>query len=1094
MKELYRKVRKGSVEKKTLAAAIHGAFPNNLLSDTFFRQTAEEKESKERHLELLKAGKNIPTVTHSRKRKSQDVVEEFVDFTYNACNTQFHSFGHKIIKLDQHESVTLARVTRLKEISIICSDYISNVKDRPKSEKLGRRSCENILKTITGSGSKVVSCVDYVFTNLVTDPIDRLQSVIDYVFCKTSNEYVEHSSNLLQVRHFLKYEFPHHLRKDDGDGFHSISHALTKRNKVTKYIRHDIASECICRLHSSCSVCKDTSEDSGIVIDCNGCKFPFWFCDKLVHIIEKKIELLNTTPNQESQDTAQEGPNNTIAISLNYNHDLNLSKLKEAAILIDDIKKKFFYHMQHKIRVHCQRDEYNRVEEEMKEEATRTKGYSLRILIIIDFKQKFEPISARESQVEGFGKRGIGWHGASAIYYEWDQTLQTAVRKIFYADQILDKNSTQDTVCVVSLVESFIQAIKENFGNDFIKRVIICSDKAGCYSSNLLLIFIPLLNIMHIGDIFIERLIHTETQDGKGICDSHFAIAMKHIKYFIHNFIQNRKVNIKSPRGLAKALAWNGGIHNSIVQLVETDRKFLEIMANVLSVLAKKLETYFNKILDVSFEPPPAEVTSSISKKILLIDPSKAKESDVLEALKGYVTKVVCRAHSGYGEKIEFTIDYYNQSVKLGDAGLSERRRYLCLPCDEDNTVKKTTNILELDHTDEVTTIEEICSAQNINHTSKYLNGNGNNDYNSDDDEDFVFTDSDESNCDSENESSDGSVLELQHENDDDLQCQSLNMGEGLLEHSESNGKPFPVTNVKLLKKTMLIKSVPTSRTRKRKSNRESNEEGIKQPRREDILARAVRYAQVAQTRNTGYTQKVTIHDDDLLNKSFYFKADSYKLPEKFIPYGGFARRKNDNGDDLFGARYIDRFKEYITQKIELGNKVKGDKVNPAQILEDIMSDPQNKDKFLFPYEYEISSFVSSYLQNAKNTGSGETKKKRGRPKKAITMNDQTNRSVSNQTAALDVVLSESTENSIRDWIHYNGKYEHTPVKILGELMNDEEIKGDLSICKSRFFEKLNKQNTAKNNDHKLWEKKMRSKISSLKTSLKLKADKYGIL
>ena len=38
---------------------------------------------------------------------------------------------------------------------------------------------------------------------------------------------------------------------------------------------------------------------------------------------------------------------------------------------------------------------------------------------------KFESISVRESSVEHFGKRGMGWHGFAIMYHLWENNQKT---------------------------------------------------------------------------------------------------------------------------------------------------------------------------------------------------------------------------------------------------------------------------------------------------------------------------------------------------------------------------------------------------------------------------------------------------------------------------------------------------------------------------------------------------------------------------------------------------------------------------------------------------------------------------------------------
>ena len=58
-----------------------------------------------------------------------------------------------------------------------------------------------------------------------------------------------------------------------------------------------------------------------------------------------------------------------------------------------------------------------KLHDELKNECITTNGAKTRAVLIVGFKMKFEAKSARESTVEHFGKRGIGWHGCALIYY-----------------------------------------------------------------------------------------------------------------------------------------------------------------------------------------------------------------------------------------------------------------------------------------------------------------------------------------------------------------------------------------------------------------------------------------------------------------------------------------------------------------------------------------------------------------------------------------------------------------------------------------------------------------------------------------------------
>ena len=59
----------------------------------------------------------------------------------------------------------------------------------------------------------------------------------------------------------------------------------------------------------------------------------------------------------------------------------------------------------------------SQMELDMKELCLRSRGSTINAIIIIDFKMKYEIKSSRESTVEHYGKRGLGWHGMVNIFY-----------------------------------------------------------------------------------------------------------------------------------------------------------------------------------------------------------------------------------------------------------------------------------------------------------------------------------------------------------------------------------------------------------------------------------------------------------------------------------------------------------------------------------------------------------------------------------------------------------------------------------------------------------------------------------------------------
>lgn len=118
-------------------------------------------------------------------------------------------------------------------------------------------------------------------------------------------------------------------------------------------------------------------------------------------------------------------------------------------------------------------------------------------------------------------------------------------------------------VSVVSMIEAILEIIYCT--NPNIPSIILQSDNTKCYNNNELIFMLALLNTRT--KVKIKWFIHTETQDGKGLIDAHFAHATVHIKHFICTFRRNPICAIATPRGLAAAVLWNGGIQNLLVQM-----------------------------------------------------------------------------------------------------------------------------------------------------------------------------------------------------------------------------------------------------------------------------------------------------------------------------------------------------------------------------------------------------------------------------------------------------------------------------------------------------------------------------------------------
>lgn len=136
---------------------------------------------------------------------------------------------------------------------------------------------------------------------------------------------------------------------------------------------------------------------------------------------------------------------------------------------------------------------------------------------------------------------------------------QTTVRKTAYCDQIIDGSSKQDDLAVWSTLEGFLSDFCALFPS--ITSLSLLSDNAGCQQSSIMYVLLPV--VAGLCGIKVERLVHTETQDGSSSIDAHFAQGAYHCQVYI----KTGKRVWTGPTKVIKALAFIGGITNSIVQL-----------------------------------------------------------------------------------------------------------------------------------------------------------------------------------------------------------------------------------------------------------------------------------------------------------------------------------------------------------------------------------------------------------------------------------------------------------------------------------------------------------------------------------------------
>ena len=235
-----------------------------------------------------------------------------------------------------------------------------------------------ICNVLTSSDQAMLNSIDYVTCMLVNESCKILQDMINIVVMNEHHD--ECSKYLIATKKFMKNQFKNIIKQEnDNCCFHGFTYALSR----------DLPTR------------KNTND--------NGPKFPF-FCDYLKNLVK-----------------------NNPCIESNREH----VRAYDVRV-IDGISEKFKLYLGHQTRCQCQSMAISQIELDMKELCLRSRGSTINAMIIIDFKMKYEIKSSRESTVEHYGERGLGWHSMAIIFYLFDEKDSLPYQNIVYIDQIMN--------------------------------------------------------------------------------------------------------------------------------------------------------------------------------------------------------------------------------------------------------------------------------------------------------------------------------------------------------------------------------------------------------------------------------------------------------------------------------------------------------------------------------------------------------------------------------------------------------------------------------------------------------------------------------
>ena len=257
---------------------------------------------------------------------------------------------------------------------------------------------------------------------------------------------------------------------------------------------------------------------------------------------------------------------------------------------------------------------------------------------------RLEAMYFEELSLQHYGKRGMAFHGWMAEFFKYAPGKGASI-EVVYCNQVLDGTSKQDGLTVLALFEAVLMQIK--IDHPQINNAILLSDNAHCYHSKIMVMLLGL--VAKNSGINLEAVMHTETADGKGTLDAHFAVEKFRLKTWCAE-----GHDVATPLEAFDGLSTYGGSKNSFSQLCYIDRNKLTAIEAAVAPVVKQ----FGKVLKRANE--------------LEIAVEMQDDAAVPLTAKGWDTPTVnikikfrAWAHSLIGKGVEFTVDFGNGTVAV---------------------------------------------------------------------------------------------------------------------------------------------------------------------------------------------------------------------------------------------------------------------------------------------------------------------------------------------------------------------------------------------------------------------------------------------
>ena len=188
-------------------------------------------------------------------------------------------------------------------------------------------------------------------------------------------------------------------------------------------------------------------------------------------------------------------------------------------------------------------------------------------IITMDYKMKYEPKRYRQKSTDWYGRMGMSWHGTVVSYKPRNVEISTVgvngAMKNLYIDHICRNDSNQTAYAVASIMELLCRVLQSQIPSMI--TVVLRSDNAANYNNKLVPVIAPFIFKRY--GIQLKSIVHSETKDGKGPADIHFATAAK----FVDRYIESKTLDVVTPADLVASINHGEGMKGCIGELFDVD-------------------------------------------------------------------------------------------------------------------------------------------------------------------------------------------------------------------------------------------------------------------------------------------------------------------------------------------------------------------------------------------------------------------------------------------------------------------------------------------------------------------------------------------